>query len=230
MAQSDPTPTPLRGPGEPVCVLDAEDVAALKEHRRSRGWRTHTWAEFRDMPTPRRWRPVPLCKPGKFKCQVCEQTAHYVTIRPSIVSHFEPLDVVIECKRCGIKNDVSGYWFDLDRWFEDGGYTMRDHIIDDKHGGEITVLIVDAILEAQRITGTTALKTPAAKRLISSRTRFAVLQRDGFRCALCGRTAENDRITLHVDHQQPVSKGGSNTEENLWTLCADCNLGKADKL
>lgn len=58
--------------------------------------------------------------------------------------------------------------------------------------------------------------------------RYEILQRDRFRCVLCGCSAE-DGVTLHVDHIQPVSKGGKTTRDNLRTLCESCNLGKHDK-
>jgi hypothetical protein len=60
---------------------------------------------------------------------------------------------------------------------------------------------------------------------IAPRLRFAVMQRDGFRCTYCGRTAA-DGVTLHVDHVQPVAAGGVDEEGNLVTACSDCNLGK----
>ncbi len=62
---------------------------------------------------------------------------------------------------------------------------------------------------------------------ISKARRFAIFQRDGYRCRLCGRSAE-DGATLHVDHRVPLAKGGSNEDDNLWTACDDCNLGKSD--
>ncbi len=58
--------------------------------------------------------------------------------------------------------------------------------------------------------------------------RYDVMKRDGFRCVLCGRTAD-DGIKLHVDHILPVSKGGKTIMSNLRTLCEDCNRGKSDK-
>ena len=60
---------------------------------------------------------------------------------------------------------------------------------------------------------------------LSKKERFKILKRDNFRCQLCGRSAD-DGTVLHVDHKIPKAKGGSNQRENLWTLCADCNLGK----
>jgi len=62
---------------------------------------------------------------------------------------------------------------------------------------------------------------------IPPRLRFQVLQRDNFRCQLCGRNA-SDGVKLEVDHSHPASQGGADALENLWTLCFDCNRGKSD--
>lgn len=63
---------------------------------------------------------------------------------------------------------------------------------------------------------------------LSKRTRFEVLERDGFRCRYCG--AEASEARLHVDHRHPRSRGGSDKFWNLVTACADCNLGKGASL
>ena len=60
--------------------------------------------------------------------------------------------------------------------------------------------------------------------------RFSILERDGFRCRYCGRTAREDGVKLHVDHIYPLSKGGASTEDNLITACQECNLGKNDRV
>jgi hypothetical protein len=65
------------------------------------------------------------------------------------------------------------------------------------------------------------------RRDIRPSLRFAVLERDGFRCVYCGVTAEDSE--MHVDHVTPVSKGGTNDLHNLATACVDCNLGKGDR-
>ena len=62
---------------------------------------------------------------------------------------------------------------------------------------------------------------------IPSRMRFQVLRRDGYRCRLCGMTAE-DGITLECDHIIAVAKSGKTDPLNLWTLCRPCNNGKSD--
>lgn len=65
-----------------------------------------------------------------------------------------------------------------------------------------------------------------ARKDISAGLRFKVFHRDSFTCQYCGRSAPD--VVLHVDHVVPVSKGGTNSIENLVTACAECNLGKSD--
>jgi hypothetical protein len=60
---------------------------------------------------------------------------------------------------------------------------------------------------------------------ISKKTRFEVFKRDSFTCQYCGIAAPN--VVLHVDHIQPVSKGGDEKDiTNLITSCQSCNSGK----
>ena len=74
-----------------------------------------------------------------------------------------------------------------------------------------------------------ARNTAAYQRKIMSHSlRYDIMKRDGFRCVLCGRSA-NNHVTLHGDHILPVSKGGKTEYSNLRTLCSDCNMGKRDK-
>ncbi len=65
----------------------------------------------------------------------------------------------------------------------------------------------------------------AAKRKgISHRLRFEVMRRDFFQCVYCGRKPPS--VELHLDHIQPVAKGGETIAQNLRTSCHDCNAGK----
>lgn len=67
------------------------------------------------------------------------------------------------------------------------------------------------------------------QRTINLRLRFLVLQRDNFKCCICGRTpAKDSSIELQVDHIVPWSKGGETLMDNLQTLCSQCNLGKSN--
>jgi hypothetical protein len=67
-----------------------------------------------------------------------------------------------------------------------------------------------------------------ARRSLSLALRYAVLSRDQFRCAKCGRSPAMERgVMLHIDHVIALANGGETALGNLQTLCEDCNLGKA---
>ena len=71
-------------------------------------------------------------------------------------------------------------------------------------------------------------KKRSGKRSVSLALRFKVMKRDGFVCRICGATSERGN-GLEVDHKIPVDAGGGNDEDNLWTLCFDCNRGKSNQ-
>ena len=66
--------------------------------------------------------------------------------------------------------------------------------------------------------------TQSSKMPIPSNIRWAVWQRDGFRCKYCG-----SQSYLTIDHVIPESKGGETIESNLQTLCRSCNARKGDR-
>ena len=55
-------------------------------------------------------------------------------------------------------------------------------------------------------------------------TRAALMRRDNYKCAYCGRHAET------IDHVIPRSRGGQHTWENCVASCTICNHRKADRL
>lgn len=64
---------------------------------------------------------------------------------------------------------------------------------------------------------------------INLRLRFRVMQRDNFKCCLCGASPASDpSVQLHIDHIIPWSRGGDTVIDNLQTLCSKCNLGKSN--
>lgn len=72
------------------------------------------------------------------------------------------------------------------------------------------------------------LERRSRRKWLTPSLRFQVFKRDGYRCQICGATAQ-DGARLEIDHKHPVSRGGGNEPGNLWTLCFDCNRGKSDK-
>ncbi len=66
-------------------------------------------------------------------------------------------------------------------------------------------------------------------RIANLRQRFRVMKRDGFKCVLCGASpSTNPGCELHIDHIIAWSHGGETVEDNLRTLCSNCNLGRSN--
>jgi HNH endonuclease/Homing endonuclease associated repeat len=66
-------------------------------------------------------------------------------------------------------------------------------------------------------------------REVRAQLRYRVLARDHFKCRACGRSPATDpTVQLHIDHIHPWSRGGETVEENLQTLCEQCNAGKSN--
>jgi len=88
--------------------------------------------------------------------------------------------------------------------------------------------IIGAIQKAVELAAQALNKPQRERRPLPPSLRWQILKRDGFRCQICGRSAPE--VTLHVDHKIPVARGGTDDPDNLWTLCAECNLGKGTDL
>ncbi len=83
--------------------------------------------------------------------------------------------------------------------------------------------------EVESKTSIDYIKSHKTSRDINLRLRFRIMQRDNFKCKVCGASPATDSsVILQVDHIKPYSKGGETTEENLQTLCSKCNLGKSN--
>lgn len=87
---------------------------------------------------------------------------------------------------------------------------------------------LDAAYQIKEIPDIEYTSSQEEREKMTPSLRYSILRRDGFRCVLCGATAENG-TRLHVDHIMPVSKGGKTEPSNLRTLCDRCNFGKGDK-
>lgn len=68
------------------------------------------------------------------------------------------------------------------------------------------------------------LNSKQMRRRIGKNTRQAIFARDKFECQYCG--AHND---LTIDHIVPLSKGGTNEDDNLITACRSCNSYKGEQ-
>lgn len=66
----------------------------------------------------------------------------------------------------------------------------------------------------------------ALHRKPNAKLRMAILNRDGFKCRICGRSPrEHGDIELHVHHILPWAIGGLTHERNLASICSTCHRG-----
>ncbi len=63
---------------------------------------------------------------------------------------------------------------------------------------------------------------------VTKKLRFAIFERDRFKCVYCGRTPVEHDVLLEIDHVMPESRGGLTCWNNLVTACSDYNQGKSD--
>lgn len=69
------------------------------------------------------------------------------------------------------------------------------------------------------------LHKPGVRAAISKALRLRIYERDGHRCQDCGAASN-----LSIDHIFPVTLGGTNTADNLQTLCRSCNSRKGARV
>lgn len=81
-------------------------------------------------------------------------------------------------------------------------------------------------------------KEVAKRRRISPTQRKAVLERDGYKCRICGISRQylddkapglGEYLRLEIDHIVPIAQGGTSDESNLQCLCWRCNSLKGSK-
>lgn len=99
---------------------------------------------------------------------------------------------------------------------------------------EKAVIVHDDTSGAKFRSATLALSVPSVIRLVRfvkvpfrarvPLTRAALMRRDDYHCAYCGRRAET------IDHVIPRSRGGTHAWENCVASCMTCNIRKADRL
>ena len=102
---------------------------------------------------------------------------------------------------------------DLKKWFLIEKFKTTQEV----EGKKRTVVLYKYIGEKSTVTD---------EGQVSQRLRAQVIHAAHGRCQMCGRTVEQHRVALVVDHKKPRDWDGSNDRENLWAICEECNAGK----
>jgi 5-methylcytosine-specific restriction endonuclease McrA len=115
----------------------------------------------------------------------------------------------------------------MSRWFR-----MYDSLLDDPKVQKLEPRLFKAAL----IAAMTGESTPFSQHLrpyngrmapaLWAKVRARIYARDDYTCRYCGERGGR----LECDHVVPLSKGGSDEDDNLVTACWRCNRSKAAKL
>jgi 5-methylcytosine-specific restriction endonuclease McrA len=87
---------------------------------------------------------------------------------------------------------------------------------------------IDEVKRIRDSRATTQFLRQQERNKMSTAQRARIINRDNSTCQMCGSKV-SDGVTLHVDHIVPVSRGGLTLDDNLRTLCQECNLGKSNR-
>lgn len=82
---------------------------------------------------------------------------------------------------------------------------------------------INAIARGRRVYTKLSPEALKYRKGLPSKLRYTVLSEGGFKCCLCGNTAQTSRIEIdHIDNNP-----ANNSRDNLQVLCNYCNKGKA---
>lgn len=87
------------------------------------------------------------------------------------------------------------------------------------------LVTAEAVKDLERVDRIKGISESADRAAIPQDVRRAVWARDQQSCRQCGA-----RIDLEFDHILPVSKGGSNSMDNIQILCRKCNRHKSSSI
>lgn len=130
-----------------------------------------------------------------------------------------------QCKECQRKNYKKWYSENRDEWC---GKRRSRYALDEDYRQQILNANRDwAKANPDKINGISRVKKHRRRAAgeLSVRDWREVLDVFGETCLACGDV--NQMVT--IDHIVPVSKGGTNSIDNLQPLCGSCNSSKADK-
>lgn len=124
---------------------------------------------------------------------------------------------------CVIVNDEN----DLHVFLLWGGLALIEKNVADKHIPEL-VGPRECMRDSSHLgfVGVNSLPKSKTQHAPSKKLRMSVIQRDEFRCRVCGRSPSNYvDVELHVHHIIPWGIGGVTEEKNLITICKTCHDG-----
>lgn len=123
---------------------------------------------------------------------------------------------------CAVINDLS----EMDIYLQIGGHAVVEKSVAEAVVGEWLGAKPVRMSGPLGFVHVEALPQSALNRAPAPKLRMQVLQRDDYRCRICGRrSADHVDVELHVHHIRPWGSGGLTEDSNLITLCHTCHKG-----
>ena len=119
--------------------------------------------------------------------------------------------------------EFQGYQAEIKEILELSFKYVKEYLLDENSNREKKFKLACDLLKKQNI------KVDLGNASGNLKLRFKIFRRDDFSCVYCGRNPEQGAL-LQIDHVNPRSNNGKDTEDNLVTACFDCNSGKKDFL
>lgn len=159
----------------------------------------------------------------------------------TIFAGFDDTDERIEIRHLSVVNAkwTAGLWKDFQepfvvvntsiewaKWCIGGGHALIKSSIVKKHmPWELGPrrCVIEGMFG---FTPLAVLPKTAFNRAPTPKLRMKVMERDKYRCVLCGRRASDHvDVEIHIHHIRPISKRGITTARNLVSLCHTCHHG-----
>lgn len=115
---------------------------------------------------------------------------------------------------------------DFSLFFSFGGHAVVEQVLAESVVPEWLAPAVSVQVGAWGFASPGVLPPGAMQRAPTPKHRMRIIQRDNYRCRVCGRSP-NDYVDLelHVHHVRPWAAGGVTEDSNLITLCHTCHNG-----
>lgn len=147
----------------------------------------------------------------------CAGLSHYFTGNPCKRGHVEKRHTSNgSCLKCDQEKQAAAQWH------------VRNRSKHNANGLAWTAKNRDKAREIKRIAGHKRRAIILGSGGTHTATDLAeIFTAQGGKCAYC--KASLTKVKKHVDHIQPLARGGSNGRENIQFLCAPCNQTKSAK-
>ena len=103
-------------------------------------------------------------------------------------------------------------------------FDRRTRELRDQLGFDIETKYLDGEHQYRLVSDNVKIANP--RFYLSESKKTALFTREKYTCQICGRVAQSGVRGLQADHKVPLSRDGSQTDDNWQSVCNECNVAK----